>query len=295
MELPIPSSSDSFPLPQSAFNFHHDPFFYYIKLEEEEKRKKRESERSFNRTLDLYKKLQNTQFDHARRISSKISNSCILFDSTNTPKAYKIYKCQKCFMPTLQCFFDFQKIYLVNKFIHSCCYSNYQQQQYYIDNINNDDPQLSMTLKFYVLLLSTIICLSLKVENKLLKMTVFSDDLVTNPLILYIFFGFLDKIGNKKEEENYPRNWLLELVNNEEFTDLGEIKSSHHWTRRAYSSSSYDVNYSTIAEGKVTELEEEEIKQFIFMTGGTFGFIKFKIDTTKQYMHLVIYNLLIKR
>jgi hypothetical protein len=61
-----------------------------------------------------------------------------------------------------------------------------------------------VTLKFNVLLLSTIIHLSLKSENKLLKMIVFSNDLVTNPLILHIFFNLMDIMGNKKEEENYP-------------------------------------------------------------------------------------------
>ena len=65
--------------------------------------------------------------------------------------------------------------------------------------------------------------------------------------------------------------WLFELLKNERFVDLGKI-SSQHWARRAYYD---DGNYS--AEGNITKLEKEELKQFINMTEGTFGLIKFKI------------------
>ena len=117
MNLPISSAFNSFP-DRSAFNFHHDPIFYYIKVkEEEEKRKKREFDRRFNRTLAKYiqtffvpsLKLQNRQVDYDRRINSTISYPCILFDPKKMPKAYKIYKCQKCFK-TLESFTDFQEI-----------------------------------------------------------------------------------------------------------------------------------------------------------------------------------------
>jgi hypothetical protein len=52
--------------------------------------------------------------------------------------------------------------------------------------------------------------------------------------------------------------------------------SSQHWAKRACND-----NWKYSEEGNVTKLEKEELKQFIIMTEGTFGLIKFKIDTNK--------------
>ena len=274
MNLPISSAFNSFP-DRSAFNFHHDPIFYYIKVkEEEEKRKKRELERSFNRTLFKFLqmmivvaslKLQNTPFNYVRRISNTLSTPCILLDQRNIPIAYKIYKCQNCLEPIFESFFDFQEIHSSNKFIHNC-YSNRLQQK----NQNNDINNHIETLNLQELLLS-IINIRLKSEDKLLlKMIVFSDDLIENALPLKILIDLMDNIGSKKD----PFRWLFELVEKEGFIDLGEI-SSDHWIKRAYDCSS--------TEEKVTKLEKEELKQFLRITEGTFGLIKFRIDKKTIY------------
>ena len=82
--------------------------------------------------------------------------------------------------------------------------------------------------------------------------------------------SFMDKIGTEKD----PYRWLIELVENEGFVDLGEI-SYDHWIKRAYD--------CTSTEEKATILEKEELKQFISVTEGTFGLIKFRIDKKTIY------------
>ena len=272
--LPISSALNSFP-DRSAFNFHHDPVFYYVKCkEEEEKRKKREFERSFKRTLFNFRqmmivvtslKLQNTPFNYVRRIRNTLSTPCILLDQRNMPIAYKIYKCQNCFEPIFESFFDFQEIHSSNKFIPNCYFNQLQQK-----NQTNDINNHIKTLNLQELLLS-IINIRLKSEDiLLLKMIVFSDDLIKNALPLKILIDLMDNIGSKKD----PFRWLFELVDKEGFIDLGEI-SSDHWIKRAYDCSS--------TEEKVTKLEKEELKQFLSITEGTFGLIKFRIDKKTIY------------
>jgi len=168
-------------------------------------------------------------------------------------------------------FFNFQEIHPANKFIHTCYSNQEQQQQKHQDN--NNVPQIK-TLKLQEILLS-VIDSRLKSENKLLKMIVFPDTFIGNSLLsLKLLIFLMDIVGNGKED--YPLRWLIELLENERFVDPGEIESSQHWARRAYDN---DGNYSE--EGNVTKLEKEELKQFIHMTGGTFGLIKFKIDNNK--------------
>jgi hypothetical protein len=259
MEL---SSSPFFSSP--TFPFYPDSFFYDA-IEKYEENKRRESERSYNKTvLEYLQKIvipslkpQDTQFNYTDRISY----IPLFIDPTNMPKAHKIYKCHKCFIQTLEPFFDFQKIQPTNKFIHSC-FSNQQQQQQ--QQQHKDNNSQIKTLKLQELLLS-VIDYRLKPENKLLKMIVFPDNLVENALSFKILIFLMDLIGGTKKD---PFRWLFELVENEGFVDLGEI-SSEHWIKRAYD------RYST--EEKVTKLEKEELKQFINITEGTFGLIKFRI------------------
>ncbi|HET7642388.1 MAG TPA: hypothetical protein VFK40_02680 [Nitrososphaeraceae archaeon] len=181
------------------------------------------------------------------------------------PIAYKIYKCQNCFEPIFEPFFDFQEIHSSNKFIHNC-YSIQLQQKHQNNDINNNIE----TLNLQELLLS-IINIRLKSEDKLLlKMIVFSDNLIENALALKILIDLIDNIGTEKDQAR----WLFELVENEGFVDLGEI-SSDHWMKRAYDCSS--------TEEKVTKLEKEELKQFLSITEGTFGLFKFRIDKKTIY------------
>jgi hypothetical protein len=254
------SSPSFFSLP--IFPFYPASFFSDSKVEYEE-RKRRESERRYNKTvLEFLQKivipslkLQNIQFNYTDRISY----IPITIDPMNMPKAHKIYKCHKCFIQTLEPFFDFQDIQPTNKFIHSC-YSNQQQQQ----KQHKDNNSQIKTLKLQEILLS-VIDYRLKAENKLLKMIVFPDDLIENVLSLKLLLFLMDIMGTEKD----PFRWVFELVVDEGFVDLGEI-SSEHCIKRAYDCSS--------TEEKVTILEKEEIKQFISITKGTFGLIKFRID-----------------
>jgi hypothetical protein len=106
-------------------------------------------------------------------------------------------------------------------------------------------------------------------------MFIFPNNFIENLLSIKILKCVLQIMGNKGEE--YPYKWLIELIENERFVDLGDIKSSQHWIKRAYHND-YDADgnyYSSLAAGKVTKLENEELKQFISITGGTFGLIKF--------------------
>jgi hypothetical protein len=256
------SSSTFFSSPPFPF---YPASFFYDAIEKYEKHKRRESERSYNKTVLEYiqnivipsLKLQNTQFNNS---TDRIFYSPIIIDPVNKPKAHKIYKCHKCFIPTLEPFFDFQEIQPTNKFIHSCSL-NQQQQKHHKDN--NCQIQTS---KLQELLLS-VIDIRLKSEDKLLlKMIVFPDFYIENALSLKILIDLMENIGNIK----YPFRWLFELVENDGFIDLGEIKNSDHWIKRAFDCSS--------TEEKVSKLEKEELKQFISITEGTFGLIKFRID-----------------
>jgi hypothetical protein len=136
MELPSPQffSSPTFP-------FYLASFFDDAKVKYEEN-KKRESERRYNKTVSEYlqkivipssklQKLQNTQFNYPSRIPYIPLFTEPMNIPKNMPKAHKIYKCHKCFIQTLESFFDFQEIQPTNKFIHYC-YSN--QQQHAKDN-----------------------------------------------------------------------------------------------------------------------------------------------------------------
>jgi hypothetical protein len=258
-----PTSSPFFIPP--TFTFHPN-YLFNDKVKDDEN--ERESRRRFNKTLWEYMQkivipslnFQNTQFNY----SESIRNIPIFIDPKNMPKAHKIYKCQKCFMPTLKPFFDFQEIHPANKFFHSC-YSTQQQQKH----TDNNDPQIK-TLNLQEILLS-VIDSRLKSENKLLKMIVFPQDLIENSLSLKLLIFLMDIVGN---EDYYPLRWLFELLKNERFVDLGKI-SSQHWVKRAFDHGNYS------AEENVTKLEKEELKQFISRTEGTFGLIKFKIDNNK--------------
>lgn len=177
-------------------------------------------------------------------------------------------------MQILKPFSDFQEIHPVNKFIHNCCFN--QQQTQHTDN----EARLN-TLKLQELLLS-VIDLRLRSKNKLLKMILFPNNFIENTLSLRLMRFSMSIMGT---EEDYPFRWLFKLLENEIFIDLGEI-NSQHWAKRAY------VNDNYSAEKNVTKLEKEELEQFISITEGTFGLIKFKIDnkTIYTFSYLPLYN-----
>ena len=262
------------------FTFYPNSLFYEaeVKYNEDESR---QSRRRFNKTLWEYiqkivipsLKLQNIQFNNTGRIYS----TPVFIARKNMPKAHKIYKCPKCLMQSLKPFFDFEEIHPTNKFIHNC-YFNQQQQQY---NYNNDSQ--IQTLNLQKILLS-IIDSRLKSENIPLKMIIIQED-IENSLALIILTFLFEIVGNEKR--NNPLRWLFELLENERFVDLGEI-SPEHWAKRAYDND--DSNYSG-KEEKLTKLEKEELKQFISITEGTFGLIKFKTDNNNKIIYTFCYLL----
>jgi hypothetical protein len=129
-------------------------------------------------------------------------------------------------------------------------------------------------------------------------MIVFPNNFFQNPESLKILTSLFDLMGNE-EGEDYPFRWLFELLlNNEGFVDLGGI-SSQHWARRAYDNhndddndNDNDGNSHSAKEDNSTKLEEEELKQFISITGGTFALIKFNIHnkTIYTFSYLPLYN-----
>ncbi|HJT83340.1 MAG TPA: hypothetical protein VJ697_02565 [Nitrososphaeraceae archaeon] len=185
------------------------------------------------------------------------------------PKAYKIFKCNKCFRHTFESFFNFQEIDSSNKFGHSCYFYQQQQQRQQLQQNHYKDNYSQIQISKLQELLLSVIDYRLKSENKLLlKMIVFPDYLIENALLLKILISLMD-LMDIIETEKDPLRWLFELVENDGFVDLGEIGSGH-WIQRAYDS------YST--NEKATILKKEELKQFITITKGTFGLIKFRKD-----------------
>lgn len=288
----IEQRSTSAFLLSSGFPFYPNISYYYNKVKDEEEKERRESDRRFHKTLVEYiskivipsLKLQYIQSNY----NENIGYIPLFIDPKNMPIAHKIYKCHKCCMQSLRPFFDFHEIYPANKFIHCCDYSNQQQQQQkqYTDN---NDFQIKIS-KFQEILLS-VINYRLKSQSTLLKMIFFPYDLIENALSLRLMIFLMDIIGNKEEE--HPLRWLFELLENESFVDLGEIKSSQHWARRAYDNDNDSDGSYYSAEGKyITKLDKEELKEFTSMTEGTFGLIKFKIDNNNKTIYSFSYLLL---
>jgi hypothetical protein len=286
-----PSSSAFLTSPPPS-TFYPNTFFNHNKVKDEDEKERRESRRRFNKTsLEYMQKivipslnLQNTQFNDNKKLGN-----IIFIDPMHMPKAHKIYKCDKCFTQTLKPFFDFKEIHPSNKFRYFC-FCSIQQQKFE----DNNDSQIQ-TLKLQEILLSAI-DYRLKSENILIKMIVFPNNFIENPLSLKILTSLFDIMGNE-EGEDYPFRWLFELLlNNEGFIDLGGI-SSQHWARRAYDNDNdndidIDGNSHSAKEDNSTKFEKEELKQFISITGGTFALIKFKIHikTIYTFSYLLLYN-----
>ena len=291
-------SSSAFLTSPTTFTFYPDTFFYYNKVKNNDEKERIESRRRFDKTFLEYMqkiviprlRLQSTQINY----SNKVFPTPIFIDPKNMPKAFRIYKCDKCFRQTLEPFFDFKEIHPANKFRHNCSCSKQQQKPE-----DNNDTKIK-TLKLQEILVS-VIDDRLKLENKPIKMIVFPDNLSENSLSLKLLIFAMDIVENiveNKGGEDDPFRWLFELVEKEGFIDPGEI-SSQHWTNRAYynyndNENNNYINSNYYLKEKVTKLENEELKQFISMTEGTFGLIKFRIDNNKTiytFSYLPLYNL----
>jgi hypothetical protein len=286
MQQPL---SSAFFTSSPTFPFYPNTFFYYNKVKDEDEKERRESRRRFNKTFLEYmqkiviplSKMQNTQLNYNKKLGN-----LVFIDPKHMPNAHKIYKCDKCFIQTLKTFFDFQEIHPANKFMHNCSSSTQQQ-----NSKDNNDTQIK-TLKSLQETLLSVIDLR-KSDNKLIKMIVFPNNFTENPLSLKILTSLFDTMGNE-EGEDYPFRWLFELLlNNERFVDLGVI-SYQHWARRAYNGNDNDndVNSHSTREDNSTKLEKEELKQFISITNGTFGLIKFRKDnkTIYTFSYIPLYN-----
>jgi hypothetical protein len=259
-----PFPSPPFPSPP----FHSTPFVVILNLGDANDKDKKEKEKNFNKTMLKYfhKMVIPSLFSANSKLKYVISTSDILryFEPQKLPKAYKIYKCNKCLEPSFEASFDFQNINSTKE----CKYNCLNVKKY-------NDPYL-LTQKFQQLLLS-IIDSRLESGKILLKMIVFPPRLIENALsfgLLKILLVILIILTGNSNDYSligiFKLSEIIKLLENERFIDLGEIKPSH-WAKRAYDSE------------KVTNLEKEELKQFISITKATFGLIKFKIDKKTIY------------
>jgi hypothetical protein len=247
MEQPSSFSSSAICYPSDNYN--------------SEDEKERRSRRKFYSTTLKY--IQNIVIPQLNSANFQFTNFASTvnkyppIDPKKMSKAYKICKCDKCHSQTFESFFDYQDIYPANEFNHYC----FDQQKYE----GNNDPKI-LTLKLQQTLLS-VIDYRLGSENILLKMSVFPNNCIENSFCMKIT-KFIISIN----EQDYPYKWILKLLKNERFVDLGEINADH-WARRVYDSNPENV----------TILGKEELKQFINITGGTFGLITFKINNKSIY------------
>ena len=145
----------------------------------------------------------------------------------------------------------------MNEFNHY----RFNQQKYE----GNNDPKI-LTLKLQQTLLS-VIDYRLGSENILLKMSILPNGFIENSICMELSKFFIDIL----KDQDYPYKWIFKLLENERFVDL-EINADH-WARRVYDSNPENV----------TILGKEEPKQFINITGGTFGLITFKINKKTIY------------
>jgi hypothetical protein len=116
--------------------------------------------------------------------------------------------------------------------------------------------------------LLSVIDIRLKSENILLRTIEFPNNIIENSLCIQITKFSLDIY----KDQNYPLKWIFKLLENESFSDLGEINADH-WASRVCDSAS--KNYTILAK--------EELKQFINITDATFGLIKFKRNEKTIY------------
>ena len=237
-------------------------FCYPDYNDNKEDEQERLSRRRFDSTTRKYiekiviPQLKSTNFPF-NNFASKL-NIYPPIDPKKMPKAYKIYKCDKCHTQSFESFFDYQDIYPVNEFNHDC----FNQQKYE----SNNDPKI-LTLNLQQTLLS-VIDYRLGSENILLKMSVFPNNFIENSFCMAFTKLFIEILN----EQDFPYKGILKPLWNERFVDLGEINADH-WARRVYDSNPENV----------TILEKEELKQFINITGGTFGLITFKINNKMIY------------
>ncbi len=248
-------------------SFSSSTFCYPDYNDNTEDEKERRSRRRFDSTTRKYiQTVVIPQLNSANLQFNNFASTLNIYpfiDPEKMPKAHKIYKCGKCLTQILEPVFDYQNIHPVNGFNHYC----FNQQKYEDSN----DPKL-LTLKLQQTLLS-VIDYRLGSENILLKMSILPNGFIENSICMELSKFFIDIL----KDQDYPYKWILKILENERFVDLGEINSDH-WARRACDSNPENV----------TILEKEELKQVINIIKGTFGLITFKINKKTIYCFIYI-------
>jgi hypothetical protein len=178
------------------------------------------------------------------------------------PKAYKNYNCNKCHTSIFEALFNLQNI---NSFeCNNCAFQSHQ--------FNYCDPFI-ITQKNHELLLS-IIYDRIKTEKIPLKMIVFPKQFIENVFCPWMLNFLIILTGGNSNDNSligiFKLSEIMRLFKNERFFDLGETWASH------------SVNQAYDSE-KIILLEKEKLKQFVSITKGTFGLIKFKINEKTIY------------
>jgi hypothetical protein len=105
-------------------------------------------------------------------------------------------------------------------------------------------------------------------ENTVLKTITIPKLFIETPIPLII-----RKSLSKIYDPDDPIHWLFKLLTVDGFIEVGEI-GPDHWAIRAYNSK----------QGNSIVLDRNELKEFVTITDGSFGLIKFKIDNISRYM-----------
>ena len=117
-----PMIQPSPPLPSPPF--HSPPFVVILNLGEANEKDKKEKEKNFNKTmLKYFHKMVIPSLSSANsQLKYVISTSDILryFEPQKLPKAYKIYKCNKCLELSFEASFDFQNINSTKECKYNC-------------------------------------------------------------------------------------------------------------------------------------------------------------------------------
>jgi hypothetical protein len=264
INLTIQPSPSSFPFS----SFPAPPFPVNLNSDEVNDKIKREKERNFNKTMLKY--FQKVVLPSSSSRNSQLNNSQSNYvisapdilrniDHSKLPKGCKIFKCNKCLKPIFDSLFDFQNMNSIKE-----CPNCFNPQQ-------SNDNLTSIWTDCQQLLLS-IIYSRLESEKILLVMKVLPNEFIENALLPSLLIIAMIK-GNYDFHSIIPIFHFLEIMKlfgNERFFDLGEINPSH-WAKRAYDSEI------------ISHLDKKELQQFITVTKGTFGLIKFKIDGKTIY------------
>ena len=257
--------------------FHYDRY-YFNKEEEEDEERKRKNERRFRRMLysnfyAMHYIINNSNYNNQLRSfplyvtnnRSQLTNQYFTIDANpqmskpdrKIPYAIKFYKCKECLNEMLFPIYNFKQIASIKEMNYESICQIFHKK-YLLAKLG----KLLKDCLFYKI--NTDPCH----EKTSLKTITIPNLFIETPIPL-IIKETLSMIYNFDD----PARWLFELLNVEEFIDIGEIDSDH-WIMRAYNSK----------QGNIIALDKNELKEFFTITNASFVLIKFKRDQILRYM-----------